>query len=750
MSPASASLRLLSAASAAAWRRRTRDSRGDAPEDCANGETQRLRGDAYGLGARDIFQTPFSRVQHAPTGASLAETKKARSLAGSGETERDGSGQRLRIRRGAPRPARQLTRGVCGGLFGVEAVAEGTLGFGDAVCTEKPLLVGSSQGSFAAEVFDLRALLEQRQKPSSAALGLGSCPPELCRPFASSASSPDSATKGEQAAAFVPPFLDLLASALLAKQSATASRSSQSAAPVSTKEAQALLALVSHFASRASSETASSPGAAKAEEGEGADSPQRQLARQLQPFLLPQFQHESEEDIETLISLLRLAVLPLPSGDSESKRDGTASDCRALRRPSKTPSEPAPARVGFFPLLLVLSDEPTCCPNVVLAFSDEAKNPTANLEQLNLAYVLLAPDAPSSSDCHVPGASRPSSSPTASVDARTTGESTHVAETAAGCLGPDLSEAAVTRQLSLRVSQNSSLESLYAPTFMREARRRRRNLGAVSRACACKRCTRAPELCRSFNCQSCLSSDAAAGKNANPSASFRPEMPPIVCPTSPSKTRALADTPMQCLRCGKEASEETKKRFEAAEQSLFMSLMTAAHVGADARRRLPSTAFDALADAAVGSDAESRALIADSHFLRVRQFTQGLYRLVQQAAERQTNRTAAGPTPGLLARSEKPELLRRRCDAVIQATRSVVGYHPDEARLLESLALVTGEEEDFQRAYRRRQAFYRGNARQCVPPYEVWKKRLLVSQASSSAAASPPTSDAMRAVESSA
>lgn len=45
-------------------------------------------------------------------------------------------------------------------------------------------------------------------------------------------------------------------------------------------------------------------------------------------------------------------------------------------------------------------------------------------------------------------------------------------------------------------------------------------------------------------------------------------------------------------------SVETRRRYEAAERSLFMALATASQVSPEARRRLPSGAFDALADAA--------------------------------------------------------------------------------------------------------------------------------------------------------
>ncbi|KEP65618.1 UNVERIFIED_CONTAM: hypothetical protein HHA_248130 [Hammondia hammondi] len=619
-----------------------------------------------------------------------------------------------------PRISLQLTRRKAqedrgGEILNVAAVGECPLRLGETVCAEKPLLIGCSEGVSAAAVFDLPAFFSKRREAPARPSDLGSCSPDLRRPVAASASE-KSPQKQTQSTFFVPPFMDLLAAALLVRHQATVSPSASAdhAGFCSAQASQkALLPLFSLAASRLSPQTAGSAGEEAEAAAESRDTPQRQLAKQLHAVLRPEFE-ESVEDLETLISLLHIASLPLPSEDAECRQEGLGHERPGdSQRLSETPAKSS-MRVGFFPLLVGLSEEPTCRPNVVVSFTEEAgKSPRSQDSRLSLSYVFTS-DAPPISEC-LPL----TSASCADGDGETRGESGGAKK-------------GVRHSVSVRVSPNTSLESLYAPTFMREARRRRRQFGAVSRACRCERCTEAPELCRSFNCDSCSS---LSYSNAQSGVSVRPDVPPIVCPTGPSKSRALADTPMRCLRCGREPSVETKEKFEAAEKSLFMSLMTAAHVGIDARRRLPSTAFDALADAAVGTDTESRALIADTHFLRVRQFTEGLYRLLQQRSERQET----GPKPGLPARSDKPELLRRRCDSVIEATRSVVGPHPDEARLLECLALVTGEEEDFQRAYRRRQEFYRGDsAGQCGPPYKVWKERLLARLASTATAHVPP------------
>nr|PIM04611.1 hypothetical protein TGCOUG_248130 [Toxoplasma gondii COUG] len=628
-----------------------------------------------------------------------------------------------------PRISLQLTRRKDqedrgGDFLNVAAVGERPLRLGETVCAEKPLLIGCSEGVSAAAVFDLPAFFSKRREDPARPTDVGSCASDLRRPLSASPSG-KSPRRQAQSSFFVPPFMDLLAAALLVRHKTTASPSA-SADPADLCSAQAtqkaLLSLFSLAASRVSPETLGGPGEGAEAAPEGRDTPQRQLAKELHAVLRPDFE-ESVEDLETLISLLHIASLPLPSDDAGSREEGLGDERPVdSQRPLET-SAKSSMRVGFFPLLVGLSEEPSCRPNVVISFTEEARKSARSQDpRPSLSYVFTS-DACPSSECLPLSAASLSSASSADGGGDETRRETE-GET-------EVAQKGVRHTVAVRVSPSTSLESLYAPTFMREARRRRRQFGTVSRACRCERCTEAPELCRSFNCDSCA---ALSSSNAQSGVSGRPEVPPIVCPTGPSKSRALADTPMRCLRCGREPSVETKEKFEAAEKSLFMSLMTAAHVGTDARRRLPSTAFDALADAAVGSDTESRALIADTHFLRVRQFTEGLYRLLQQRSERQET----GPQRGLPVRSDKPELLRRRCDSVIEATRSVVGPHPDEARLLECLALVTGEEEDFQRAYRRRQEFYRGDkAGQCGPPYKVWKERLLARLASTATAHAP-------------
>ncbi|PFH38187.1 hypothetical protein BESB_005280 [Besnoitia besnoiti] len=657
-----------------------------------------------------------------------------------------------------------------GGAVKVRAFAQGAFTMGDIVCAETPLLVGSSRGVHAAQVFDLeaflgspRASLAASAKAGGALLGLGSCPPELCKPLnpstepgsaaaaaagpaALSAHRPARVAEPRAAASHAPvsPFLDLVAAALLAKHAAQARRESaaqagraKNGAPSAgclhaaetavAKAGNSLLCILSHFGTSAESAPNPPPADGLHPDRKDCSGPQRELAKQLHPFLRPPFNKEvSVDELEAVISLLRLASLLLPPARSPSK-DSNADQAQpcphapasaattqrqavAMHTPeaggqepegSKDTASPEPVCAGFFPLLLAFAEEPTCRPNVLLSFTErqaEAHARSGTPRFPSLAYLVLSPTDPASSSCCHGAAAAPAEA------------------------------AGAPRQLPVRVSQITSLESLYAPTFMREAGRRRRNLGVSSiKPCACERCTSLPEACRSFNCQLCHLARTEASSQKSDLASLNLAMPPIVCPTGPSKSRSLADTPMRCLRCGQEPSAETKQGYEAAEKGLFMALMTAAHVPSDKRRLLPPTALDALADAAVGSNAESRALIADTHFLRIRQFTQSLFQLAQERSQNRETPSAGSANAALPVRPEKPELLRRRCDAVIEATRAVVGPHPDEARFLEHLALATREEVDFQRAYSRRQDFCAGSTGEhlLLPPYAIWKSRLL-------------------------
>ncbi|PHJ23571.1 hypothetical protein CSUI_002586, partial [Cystoisospora suis] len=507
--------------------------------------------------------------------------------------------------------------------------------------------------------------------------------------------------------------------------------------------------------------------------------------------LLPRFKERlSKNDLRSLFLLVHLGALPLPAVDDKSTERGlyvthpraplgdqergksnpttgriTPPASMATLAGSRAPS--SVARMGFFPLLLAFAGNPSCCPNTSVSILNTESGP-------QVLYVLLKPVSSQLSDSSSGSPSEQGSCPSAPADVK--GGGAHNAQwmestgnEATTTVEPrSLGEHTCTTTVSstpprlLHMSPATSLETLYLPTYMRQAALKRRSFGMAASECACPRCTQLPDLCRAFNCLPCRSrasgtvlgrlpegkqeqagnreseahpgcvhqepasrpcapraaeADAASGLEASPATTHTRREPEgfqvnwetggggtdsIVYPTGPSRSLSLMETPMRCQVCGEEPSSETRRRYEAAERSLFIALATASQMAPEARRRLPSYAFDVLADAAVGSKAEDRSLIADTHFLRVRQFMQDLHYLAQC---RQQQAVAAQSGPFATAEAGKPDLLRRRCETVIEATRAAIGPHPDEARLLERLAVVTGDEADFRRAFERHRVF---------------------------------------------
>lgn len=555
------------------------------------------------------------------------------------------------------------------------------LAAGDALCTETPLLIGTSRGLYLSQVFDVPSLSSSPPGRSPKipschpGLALSDTPPSEANTLPSAPGLLGLGLGGTSPA--VSPFLDLLAAAILARYPdcrmssplvcgsfspgvvdlSPSSRSSLSpprpsdaaspSAPPSSRfrsEEGAVLEALEQLAVCDSTDQNSggtfSPGTDRRQFGR----PMVQGIDRLHGALLPRFKERlSKNDLCSIFSLVRLAALPLPEGDEDSTQQDSLlahSTSPALRDPrarssaaegsdsragtatsAGSRSTTSVARMGFFPLLLAFAGSPTCCPNTFLSFLGADSGPRA-------VYVLLKPLSYRSHESSPSPLSEELSSPCGPGHVEDGAD--HAWRQSAGSepapgAGPNSSgegagSAEVYRRAPrrLHISPATSLESLYLPTFMRQAAIKRRSLGMAASECSCPRCTQLPEFCRAFYCVSCrdqgsarmsgglhkdkqeqseswkttparahlghvheeprlrpsgppaIEPDPPNGREAGSPASdtrkaregFQVEgvtdersADPVVCPSGPSKSLSLMDTPMHCQACGQEVRQ---------------------------------------------------------------------------------------------------------------------------------------------------------------------------------------------------
>lgn len=560
----------------------------------------------------------------------------------------------------------------------VRARSHAALTVGDPLCLEAPLLVGTSRGLHLSRVFEIPSLSRPPGGPSSGHLryprrDLSGTPFSLeTNTSSSAAGSPDS-VQGVTAPA-VSPFLDLLAAAILARYPDCVVSSSVVCPSSSSEVANASSPASSRLphCSDSSSSPSTSTSRFHSKEGsvletleqlavcQGADTnfvrtfssergfgqsqgPAMQGIDLLHGALLPPFKERlSKNDLHSLFLLVHLGALPLPAADDRSTEGDfyvthprvplgdqargksnsttggiTPRSSMATLAGSRAPS--SVARTGFFPLLLAFAGNPSCCPNTSASFLHTESGP-------QVLYVLLKPVSPQLSDSNSGTPSEQGSPPapadvkaagadngewmrstgsevTTAVDPRSPGE--HTCTTGVSSTLPRL----------LHISPATSLETLYLPTYMRQAALRRRSFGLAASECTCPRCTQLPDLCRAFYCLSCRSragrtmvgrlaegkqeqegNRESAGAEAHPGyvhreRAFRPCVPPgaeadaaggleaspptiptggepggfqvkwgtggggidsVVYPTGPSRSLSLMETPMRCQVCGEE------------------------------------------------------------------------------------------------------------------------------------------------------------------------------------------------------